>query len=683
MQRARIVPVISSLLVLAIVFASFPSSGEMVPAGADHHTISPVSQKFQQYLAEHRMDGLSLNLATTNPLGYVPPIVDLSHTTGMQIDGAGDFAILKGESYSALKAGYSGTAAATPASRTGSTPSRFDLRTTGKVSSVKEQGSCGSCWAFSSLASMESILLPGESWDFSENNMRNNHGFDLMSCQGGNSVMAAAYLTRWSGAVTEASDPYSQVSKTATSITMPNTAAVKHVQDIYFLPARSSGTDNANIKAMLMQKGAVYSSIRWEDNYYKASTASYYYTGGNLPNHAITIVGWDDNYDRSRFARLPAGNGAFIVKNSWGPEWGENGYFYVSYYDTQIGQDNAVFTADSPRNYYHIYQYDPLGWTVSYGDGSDVVYFSNIFTAQAAENIAAVSFYTPALNSQYKISIYRNAGNTPVSGSTVSTDSGTINIPGYHTIALSQPVAVNSGERFSVVVKLTAPGYQYPVALEYPYAGYSSRATARTGESFVSNNGVSWTDVTTIYPNSNVCLKAFTVKSTGAAPTTQPTTQPTVKPTTVATDTTPPSVSISSPVSYAVVAPGASIPITWSATDNKGVAGVDIDYSSDSGVSWKSISSNQAKSGTVPWTVPSTSASTISIRVKARDTSGNTGTQTKVCFVRSTSSGKVLKESGKVTDSGILPAVPSGLTRPNQENLTSSFMKTDFSGFFF
>ena len=95
--------------------------------------------------------------------------------------------------------------------------------------------------------------------------------------------------------------------------------------------------------------------------YWNQNTNSYYYSGSGSSNHAVTIVGWDDNYDKSKFSTVPPGNGAFIVKNSSGSGWGESGYFYLSYYDTFVGKTNAVFTAESPVNYDHIYQYDPLG----------------------------------------------------------------------------------------------------------------------------------------------------------------------------------------------------------------------------------------------------------------------------------------------------------------------------------
>ena len=83
----------------------------------------------------------------------------------------------------------------------------------------------------------------------------------------------------------------------------------------------------------------------------------------------------------NNFDNPPPGNGAFIVRNSWGSTWGDAGYFYISYYDTRIGRDNAMFTAQPPTTYTRIYQYDPLGWVANFGFGTDTAYYANVFTS--------------------------------------------------------------------------------------------------------------------------------------------------------------------------------------------------------------------------------------------------------------------------------------------------------------
>jgi hypothetical protein len=147
------------------------------------------------------------------------------------------------------------------------------------------------------------------------------------------------------------------------------------------------------------------------------------------------------------------------------------------------------------------------------GYGSTTAWFANIFTAIATEFLTAVSFYTVSPNSSYEIYIYTNVTSDPISGLLSGSEIGIIPIAGYHTIPLTTPVSLTSGQMFSVVVRLTTPGYNYPIPIEMPTANYSSQATAQAGESYTSNDGTSWIDITAYYQNTNVSLKAFTLSN--------------------------------------------------------------------------------------------------------------------------------------------------------------------------
>lgn len=397
-------------------------------------------------------------------------------------------------------------------------PYYYDLRKLGKLTPVKQQGFASTCWAFAAIGSLESCLLPDETWNFSENNMKNllsnryPWGFDRGYDDGGSWEQATAYLTRYSGPVTSAQDPYNDFSGTSPSGLKP----VKHVQETIIIDARNSTgkIDNTQIKNAIMKYGAVYSLMTYYDSNFNQWTNAYYYNGTDIVNHAIDIIGWDDNYNKKNFLNNAPGNGAFIIRNSWGSDWGDKGYFYISYYDKSLGNsnDNVVFmNAEPTSNYNNIYQYDPFGAVNYFGFNSDVGWFSNVFKARSNEKLKASSFYVLKDNSNYEMFIYLDPkGNNPTSGVLALLQKGFISTAGYKTIDLVKYIPLIKGHKFSVVLKLKTPNYNEPITIECPMAFYSSKATANPGESYVSINGIFWQDMTSLIPNANVCLKAFT-----------------------------------------------------------------------------------------------------------------------------------------------------------------------------
>jgi len=397
-------------------------------------------------------------------------------------------------------------------------PASYDLRIYGKVTAVRNQSTCDAGWTFAATASLESFLLTGETRDFSENNLKDTHGFDWTCCAGGNDDISAAYFTRWGGPGNEADDTYNAGS----CYSPPSVAVQKHVQDIYYVPVRASATDNDAMKNAIQTYGAVSVSMRWEGDhgtqtaYWKPSTYAYYYNGTSGTNHLVAVIGWDDNFAKSNFSTAPAGNGAFLVKNSWGTGWGDSGYFWLSYYDSDTygvrASKSSAFGAEAPSNYSAIYQYDPLGRIGTFGYGEDIpTWGANMFTATTIQPLAAVSTYFNANNTAWELFVYTGCtASEPRSGTLAASKTGTMAVPGYHTIALDSPVTLPNGGLFSIVFKLTTPGYGFPLAIEYPIPGYSSAATASAGQSFKGPDGTTWDDLASWLANTNACIKGFT-----------------------------------------------------------------------------------------------------------------------------------------------------------------------------
>jgi C1A family cysteine protease len=386
-------------------------------------------------------------------------------------------------------------------------PPYYDLRNENKLTPVRSQQGF-SCWFHATYASLESYLMPEEPRDFDGEilDMHENHGFDLLL--GGHYHMSTACLTRWSG---PQDDPNIGYNYRTTGI--PG-GIQKHVQQVVYLPTRAGPQDNNTVKWFIMNYGALYAGIRFEVPYHNYHTHSYYYYKDDVLNHGAALVGWDDHYDRHRFNKTPPGDGAFIARQSWGADWGDGGYFYMSYYDTALDPCAVYNNAEETTNYGTVYQYDPLGSVVSIG-GSTTYWAANTFTAVNDRDLEAVSFYTTDVNTRCNIHIYKNTGpGGPTSGVPVSERLSALTYPGYYTVKLTAPVPLHTGDRFSVVIKFVNSSFKFPVAIEKPIENYSSKAAANTGESWVSKDGTDWQDLTVSHPNSSVCIKAFTAGPT-------------------------------------------------------------------------------------------------------------------------------------------------------------------------
>lgn len=338
-------------------------------------------------------------------------------------------------------------------------PPQYDLRSSGYVTPIRNQGSLPSCWTFSTYGSLESVekKKDGQTYDFSEINMV-THNEAVAANEGGNNIIASAYLVAWKGPVFESDDPYPNPADLDNITVTDGIPARYHVQDIIYLPSRSSSTDNQEIKNAIIQYGAVSSSYYHDDSYYiDKGQASYYCDRATKGNHAITIIGWDDNFAQSNFLKQPPGPGAFLCKNSWGDDWGDNGYYYISYYDANLGTDsNAVFNGlESKDNYNNMYSNTDKPQDKYYYNAQNA---GNKYIAKGDEVVSAVGFYTFAQDVSYEVYIDKLNGST-VNKPFNMVSSGSLSQGGYHTIKLDNKVKVSNGEQFMIWIKLIGDNY--------------------------------------------------------------------------------------------------------------------------------------------------------------------------------------------------------------------------------
>ena len=402
-------------------------------------------------------------------------------------------------------------------SATPAIPSKWDSRDHGWITPVRDQGEIEACWTFAAYATLEAQLLKtgrGE-YDFSEKNMANLHGFPSKYDVGGHTDMAIAYLLRWGGAIAETNDVFTTSKSNWTDSPTLNPAI--HVQNIVWVPVRTSFTDNDTLKVAITNYGAVATSMHWDDGYAKGE--AYYCNDANNLNHAIAVIGWDDTYEASNFKNTPKGDGAWLIKNSWGEFSGNKGYYYVSYYDATFafGWPGTVFIpATEDEDYTAVYGYDKLGY-ISSGD-YNCDQEAAVFTSSWNEEVAAVGVYSTISPNPYIIEVYTNVtrgASSPTDGGTLACSiSGTIDRLGYITIPLQPPVRLKDKSNFTIVFK--QEGATHSHALNYscnynngtPYAICDHPA----GNTYLKATNGEWKDAATFFSNVSacVCLKAYT-----------------------------------------------------------------------------------------------------------------------------------------------------------------------------
>ena len=391
-------------------------------------------------------------------------------------------------------------------------PSYYSLIDDNYVTSVKNQQTSGNCWAFTAIATLESCILKasGDNLDLSEEHMKNmielysDYGWAMDTNNGGYDNMPWGYYVSWLGPVLESDDLTDDKSTLS-----PLLDSFMHVQNIQFLK-RESYTDNDAIKEALMKYGAVGTGIYYDDSYRYGN--SYYYYGSSYGNHAVTIVGWDDNYSRNNFYSMPQGNGAWIAKNSWGSEWGKDGYFYVSYYDTvfaKVGDEAGSYTfiLNDTIKLDKNYQYDIAGMTDYFYNSSSTVWYKNIFTATDNEFIAAASTYFEKATN-WDLSVYVN--------NVLKANKTGFSKAGYYTIYLDNFVPLKIGDVFEIVFKINVDGEAgFPISESFSL----NKQVYSINTSFLSYDGVNWKDLydlkwdysTHSYSSQVACIKAFSV----------------------------------------------------------------------------------------------------------------------------------------------------------------------------
>lgn len=428
------------------------------------------------------------------------------------------------------------------------------------------------------------------SYDTSEiKNLSKEDDADVMSSWaaiGGFSDVALKFLMSWAGAANQLEDYPTKLKPAAES---------KFSDDAVHLSGYKAYNilENPELVKKAITENGVATFLYYVDFDFKYNNLlnhTYYYNGEKKDgNHVVAVVGWDDNFPKEKFSQYyyskiengvdkaiseedfaklndeekaayvvgeeteptvrkpvePAKNGAWLLRNSWGESYGQDGYFWISYYDTGICPESDVAYVNNIDDYDEIYQYDNQADDDVFEANTDSVSVSNIYYAEgdpdgmcASESIEAVAFATGSTDLNYSVSIYGFAPeynslyNVPDRGYplTDAPITGKTDAIGYYQVKLDKPITVPVGTKFAVVVSMkssdgsvvllpreriscTTTNYKDGDS-KYPYEEILN-TEANLGESWIYNynNLGQWADVnglTNEGERSNFRIKAYT-----------------------------------------------------------------------------------------------------------------------------------------------------------------------------
>lgn len=426
-------------------------------------------------------------------------------------------------------------------------------------SAFRDQNPYGICWTFSVLAACEASMirngLATGTIDLSErhlayyfynkgntadakNGTTGDYNEAVMSgknylTQGGNTLLTMWHLVSWCGPVAEEKAPYSGLAQDSSADVSGLLGAANsteaaygedacHVQNAFLINMGTAADTQKKqeVKKLIMQYGALgmsyYSST--SSQYDDPVHDSYYNPSITSTNHAVAVIGWDDTFPKENFAQQAPGDGAWLIRNSWGDEKADsaqNGNFWLSYYDASVNTGSTtryayVFDAQAADNYDNICQYDgDAGMSVITTTGETKA--SNVFyvTAKGGEILRAVGIGIGQTDTDCTLSVYKNpVAGDPQSGTLLLSQNVHLSYPGYHTIPLTEALSLEEGDSYAVV-------YTFADAVSL----YISKDTMYTsgGNPFISVSTYENPGVSFLYQTAWEDLSAKTIQTTSGS----------------------------------------------------------------------------------------------------------------------------------------------------------------------
>ena len=457
----------------------------------------------------------------------------------------------------------------------------YDIRNEGYAPTVRNQGNAQTCWTFATMAAMESNYLKqtqskyepfdkflGDDYDLSElhlawfsfknpDNRKNfayvRNGSVIQPSDGqilnhaGNPQMALAFLSRHDGPVRESDLPYEGAYPAAGTSPRDYKNVIRVIGANYIDSTEftidgydetiSIGKEDL-LKTFLVVHGAISAGVYWDSSYISRPNYAYYNPFSRNGGHAITIIGWDDSYSRENFQPIqPEKDGAWLVQNSWGSSWGNNGCFWMSY--EQVLRYAMAFEVEEANPRVREYYHDALGFTHELefpkAEGKTIA-TANVFKVKGDhEKLREVGFYST--NGRYRaVTLVFDLGtdNSLANFSSLADENMLENMTtldyyegmserGYLVRPLIVPMELSKDHYFAILTALTPPetnsaDFKPTIAIEAKIPNYrTANAEVNAQETYFLADGDTWQDAkyhtfrvgTNEITGFNACVKGF------------------------------------------------------------------------------------------------------------------------------------------------------------------------------
>lgn len=425
-------------------------------------------------------------------------------------------------------------------------PVSYDMRMEGRLPEVRNQGKLPWCWAYAAIGSMESNLITqgyaDEKIDLSESHLVY---FSSNSCKDENSpfynqgmdvnIFSGGYLSYVEYSLSKGWGPELEENSCSKNKIMSafweNQRGYSNLVDFginsndnrrYILYDESqrnakryqlsncyhfSKTDIYSIKSFIQNYGGVAAEFESENNDYcnYADTTVFHYSKEKeffSTNHCIVIVGWNDDFPATAFPNYQGPNGAWLCRNSWGSNWGDEGYFWIPYGEYSLTHFTG-FIIKPINKYNHIYQYD-----INYGKNLSYLKSANVFKMKRKETLSSISFSSKMQKCQYSLKVYmsKNFKGNPEKGKLLFKRNGELNNTTFNTVDISKKITVEKNMKVSIVLTLFDEiDHDYYICEEDMYKDFD----CNKNETYYYDKK-KWKDATTTN-DGNACIKLNTI----------------------------------------------------------------------------------------------------------------------------------------------------------------------------